>query len=74
MFFHSYLFGQKVDGNAFVVFGVMDGEKKTSIPASLQKVQVRDIKHLTSWDQYHFSSPRGEFNKKLNSILLNLVD
>uniref|UniRef100_A0A673LBZ2 NTR domain-containing protein n=1 Tax=Sinocyclocheilus rhinocerous TaxID=307959 RepID=A0A673LBZ2_9TELE len=37
----KYLFGQKVDGNAFVVFGVMEDEKKTSIPASLQKVQVR---------------------------------
>ncbi|XP_052401151.1 complement C3 [Carassius gibelio] len=36
----KYLFGQKVDGNAFVVFGVMDGEKKISIPASLKKVQI----------------------------------
>ncbi|XDV16098.1 hypothetical protein PO909_015946, partial [Leuciscus waleckii] len=37
----KYLFGQKVEGHAFVMFGVMDGEKKTSIPSSLQKVQVR---------------------------------
>uniref|UniRef100_A0A9J7X3A1 NTR domain-containing protein n=1 Tax=Cyprinus carpio carpio TaxID=630221 RepID=A0A9J7X3A1_CYPCA len=36
----KYLFGQKVDGNAFVVFGVMKDEKKISIPASLQKVQI----------------------------------
>ncbi|KAK9981658.1 hypothetical protein ABG768_001182 [Culter alburnus] len=36
----KYLFGQKVEGNAFVMFGVMDGEKKTSIPASLQRVQI----------------------------------
>ncbi|XP_067258584.1 complement C3-like isoform X2 [Chanodichthys erythropterus] len=36
----KYLFGQKVEGNAFVMFGLMDGEKKTSIPASLQKVQI----------------------------------
>uniref|UniRef100_A0A672Q1L2 Complement C3-like n=1 Tax=Sinocyclocheilus grahami TaxID=75366 RepID=A0A672Q1L2_SINGR len=36
----KYLFGQKVDGNAFVVFGVMENEKKTSIPASLKKVQI----------------------------------
>uniref|UniRef100_A0A8C2H0K6 Complement component c3a, duplicate 5 n=1 Tax=Cyprinus carpio TaxID=7962 RepID=A0A8C2H0K6_CYPCA len=36
----KYLFGQKVDGNAFVVFGVMNGEKKISIPTSLQKVQI----------------------------------
>ncbi len=60
MCFYRYLFGQKVDGNAFVVFGVMDGEKKTSIPTSLQKVQVRDIKQHTSWNQYkyNFSSPQ----------------
>ncbi|KAK7161089.1 hypothetical protein R3I94_003924 [Phoxinus phoxinus] len=38
----KYLFGEKVEGNAFVVFGVMDDEKKTSIPASLQKVQIRE--------------------------------
>uniref|UniRef100_A0A672KBF5 Complement C3-like n=1 Tax=Sinocyclocheilus grahami TaxID=75366 RepID=A0A672KBF5_SINGR len=36
----KYLFGQEVDGNAFVVFGVMEDEKKTSISASLQKVQI----------------------------------
>ncbi|KAK7165647.1 hypothetical protein R3I93_005652 [Phoxinus phoxinus] len=38
----KYLFGQKVEGNAFVMFGVMDGEKKTSIDSSLQKVQIRE--------------------------------
>ncbi|XP_052459370.1 complement C3 isoform X2 [Carassius gibelio] len=36
----KYLFGQKVDGNAFVVFGVMEDEKKIRIPASLKKVQL----------------------------------
>ncbi|XP_056311766.1 complement C3-like [Danio aesculapii] len=36
----KYLFGKKMDGNAFVVFGVMDGAAKTSIVNSLQKVQV----------------------------------
>ncbi|XP_051749566.1 complement C3 isoform X3 [Ctenopharyngodon idella] len=36
----KYLFGQKVEGNAFVMFGVMVDEKKTSIPASLQRVQI----------------------------------
>ncbi|KAK9981497.1 hypothetical protein ABG768_001027 [Culter alburnus] len=36
----KYLFGKEVEGNAFVVFGVMNGEKKTSIPTSLQKVRI----------------------------------
>ncbi|KAI7810656.1 complement C3-like [Triplophysa rosa] len=36
----EYLFGKKVKGQAFVVFGVMDGESKTSISASLQRVPI----------------------------------
>ncbi|XDV16028.1 hypothetical protein PO909_015916, partial [Leuciscus waleckii] len=38
----KYLFGKKVEGHAFVEFGVMDGEKKISIPSSLQRVQIRE--------------------------------
>uniref|UniRef100_A0A4W4GV93 Anaphylatoxin-like domain-containing protein n=1 Tax=Electrophorus electricus TaxID=8005 RepID=A0A4W4GV93_ELEEL len=36
----TYLFGKKVDGSAFVVFGVMQGDSKTSLPASLSRVQI----------------------------------
>ncbi len=35
-----YLHGNNVNGHAFVVFGVMEDEKKTSMPSSLQRVQV----------------------------------
>ncbi|KAF4118189.1 complement C3 [Onychostoma macrolepis] len=38
----KYLFGNKVRGTAFVVFGVIDNEKKISIAASLQRVQMID--------------------------------
>ncbi|XP_043094012.1 complement C3 [Puntigrus tetrazona] len=38
----KYLFGNKVTGTAFVVFGIIDNEKKISIAASLQKVQIND--------------------------------
>uniref|UniRef100_A0A8C1WYH3 Uncharacterized protein n=1 Tax=Cyprinus carpio TaxID=7962 RepID=A0A8C1WYH3_CYPCA len=38
----KYLFGNKVRGTAFVVFGVIDNEKKISIAASLQKIQIID--------------------------------
>lgn len=38
--FVRYLFGNKVRGTAFVVFGVIDNEKKISIAASLQRVRV----------------------------------
>ncbi|TRY87359.1 hypothetical protein DNTS_017221 [Danionella cerebrum] len=37
-----YLHGNNVEGHAFVVFGVMQGERKSSIPASLQRVPISD--------------------------------
>nr|AAI22312.1 Zgc:103710 protein [Danio rerio] len=37
-----YLHGNNVNGHAFVVFGVMEDDRKTSIPSSLQRVQVSD--------------------------------
>ncbi|XP_051992809.1 complement C3-like [Xyrauchen texanus] len=36
----NYLFGQKVEGYGFVVFGVMKDDSKTSIAASLQRVRI----------------------------------
>ncbi|KAF1394913.1 hypothetical protein PFLUV_G00006060, partial [Perca fluviatilis] len=36
----TYLFGQEVDGTAYVVFGVMQDNQKKSFPTSLQRVQV----------------------------------
>uniref|UniRef100_A0A672QEG4 Complement C3-like n=1 Tax=Sinocyclocheilus grahami TaxID=75366 RepID=A0A672QEG4_SINGR len=38
--FFRYLHRNNVNGHAFVVFGVMEDERKTSIPSSLQRVQV----------------------------------
>ncbi|KAI7810506.1 putative complement C3 [Triplophysa rosa] len=36
----KYLFGNKVTGSAFVVFGVLEDERKSSIAASLQRVLI----------------------------------
>ncbi|XP_051992807.1 complement C3-like [Xyrauchen texanus] len=36
----NYLFGQKVEGYGFVVFGVMKDDSKTRIAASLQRVRI----------------------------------
>ncbi|XP_030587731.1 complement C3-like [Archocentrus centrarchus] len=36
----TYLFGKEVTGTAFVVFGVITGDKKTGIPSSLQRVSI----------------------------------
>lgn len=40
-----YLFGEEVDGVAFVVFGILYSDNKKSIPGSLQRVQVRTLLH-----------------------------
>ncbi|KAK5866269.1 hypothetical protein PBY51_020475 [Eleginops maclovinus] len=36
----TYLFGQEVDGMAYVVFGVINEGQKKSFPSSLQRVQI----------------------------------
>ncbi|XP_056225994.1 complement C3-like [Seriola aureovittata] len=38
----TYLFGEEVDGTAFVVFGVVHEGQKKSFPDSIQKVQIQD--------------------------------
>ncbi|XP_076826778.1 complement C3-like isoform X3 [Brachyhypopomus gauderio] len=38
----KYLFGKKVDGNAFVVFGVMQHDSKRSLPTSLNRVKINN--------------------------------
>uniref|UniRef100_A0A671YLW5 Complement C3-like n=1 Tax=Sparus aurata TaxID=8175 RepID=A0A671YLW5_SPAAU len=43
----TYLFGEEVDGMAFVVFGVMQEGQKKSFPGSLQRVQVSGIGVVT---------------------------
>ncbi|XP_076583460.1 complement C3-like [Chaetodon auriga] len=38
----TYLFGEKVNGMAYVVFGVMQEGQKKGLPSSLQRVQIND--------------------------------
>ncbi|XP_067438879.1 complement C3-like [Thunnus thynnus] len=37
----TYLFDEKVNGTAFVVFGIVQGDQKNSFPSSLQRVPVK---------------------------------
>ncbi|XP_053075973.1 complement C3-like isoform X3 [Acinonyx jubatus] len=37
-----FLYGKNVDGIAFVIFGVQDGEQRISLPQSLTRVQIND--------------------------------
>ncbi|XP_026216242.1 complement C3-like [Anabas testudineus] len=38
----TYLFGEEVDGTAYVVFGVIDEGQKKSFPSSLQRVMIEN--------------------------------
>ncbi|XP_039080959.1 complement C3-like [Hyaena hyaena] len=37
-----FLYGKNVDGIAFVIFGVQDGDQRISLPQSLTRVQIND--------------------------------
>ena len=37
-----FLYGKNVDGTAFVIFGVQDGDRRISLAQSLTRVVVRD--------------------------------
>ena len=46
-----YLFGEELDGMAYVVFGVMEKDQKKSFPGSLQRVPVSPsfLLHLSNY-------------------------
>ncbi|TRY87362.1 hypothetical protein DNTS_017222 [Danionella cerebrum] len=62
-----YLFGQEVEGNAFVLFGVIDGEKKTSISTSLQKVPILEGKGTAQLSKEMFEKSFKHFD--INDIV-----
>uniref|UniRef100_A0A2K6T5T7 Complement C3 n=1 Tax=Saimiri boliviensis boliviensis TaxID=39432 RepID=A0A2K6T5T7_SAIBB len=37
-----FLYGKKVEGTAFVIFGVQDGEQRISLPDSLRRIPIED--------------------------------
>ncbi|NXX21537.1 VCO31 factor, partial [Podargus strigoides] len=39
---HRYLYGKRLEGSAFVLFGVMVDDEKKSIPESLRRIKVTD--------------------------------
>ncbi|XP_011799019.1 PREDICTED: complement C3 [Colobus angolensis palliatus] len=37
-----FLYGKKVEGTAFVIFGIQDGEQRLSLPESLKRIPIED--------------------------------
>uniref|UniRef100_A0A8C9X0E0 Complement C3-like n=1 Tax=Sander lucioperca TaxID=283035 RepID=A0A8C9X0E0_SANLU len=51
----TYLFGQEVDGTAYVVFGVMQDDHKKSFPTSLQRVQIEGGSGVVTLKREHIT-------------------
>ncbi|KAF1385234.1 hypothetical protein PFLUV_G00105620 [Perca fluviatilis] len=51
----GYLFGQEVDGTAYVVFGVMQDDRKNSFPSSVQRVQISEGIGVVKLEREHIT-------------------
>ncbi|XP_042256193.1 complement C3-like isoform X2 [Thunnus maccoyii] len=58
----TYLFGEKVDGTAYVVFGVVQDGQKNSFPSSLQRVQVKDGVGKVTLKKEHITQTFSDIN------------
>ncbi|KAL6481998.1 hypothetical protein MHYP_G00100780 [Metynnis hypsauchen] len=65
----KYLFGNKVQGSAFVVFGVMQGDSKTSLPASLRRVTISDGAGLATLTKEMIQKIFPDINQLVGSSL-----
>uniref|UniRef100_A0A3P8SLS1 Complement component c3a, duplicate 5 n=1 Tax=Amphiprion percula TaxID=161767 RepID=A0A3P8SLS1_AMPPE len=50
-----YLFGEEVDGTAYVVFGIMNKGQKKSLSSSLQRVQIVDGNGVAKLKKQHIT-------------------
>ncbi|XP_044201968.1 complement C3-like [Thunnus albacares] len=58
----TYLFGEKVDGTAYVVFGVVQDDQKNSFPSSLQRVPVKDGHAKVTLKKEHITQTFSDIN------------
>ncbi|XP_044201967.1 complement C3-like [Thunnus albacares] len=58
----TYLFGEKVDGTAYVVFGVVQGDQKNSFPSSLQRVPVKEGHAKVTLKKEHITQTFPDIN------------
>uniref|UniRef100_A0A8D0DD34 Complement C3-like n=1 Tax=Sander lucioperca TaxID=283035 RepID=A0A8D0DD34_SANLU len=64
-----YLFGQKVAGTAYVVFGVMQDGHKKSFPASLQRVQIENGVGEVTLNREHITQTYPDISKLVGSSM-----
>ncbi|KAM9490571.1 complement C3-like isoform 1-T1 [Salvelinus alpinus] len=64
-----YLFGEPVTGVCFVVFGVIQGTDRTSFPASLQRVELKEGEGNAVLKKEHISTTFKDINNLLHNSL-----
>ncbi|XP_074528436.1 complement C3-like [Halichoeres trimaculatus] len=62
----KYLFGEEVDGSAWVVFGYMDDEKKSSFPSSVQRQAIIRGTGTATLKREHMNLPNIDISKLVN--------
>ncbi|KAK2818284.1 hypothetical protein Q7C36_022217 [Tachysurus vachellii] len=65
----NYLFGKDVNGVAFVVFGIKNDENRTSLPASLTRVQIIDGKGRAELTKEMILGSFSDINQLVGSFL-----
>nr|ADM13620.1 complement component c3 [Sparus aurata] len=65
----TYLFGEEVDGMAYVVFGVMQEGQKKSFPGSLQRVQIAKGIGVVTLKREHITQTFKNINDLVGSSI-----
>uniref|UniRef100_A0A3Q3G355 Complement C3 n=1 Tax=Labrus bergylta TaxID=56723 RepID=A0A3Q3G355_9LABR len=68
-----YLFGQNVDGTAYVVFGVMQDGQKRSFPSSLQRVPIQGGIGLVTLKREHITQTFNNIMELVGSSIFVAV-
>ncbi|KAM7009820.1 complement C3-like [Tautogolabrus adspersus] len=69
----TYLFGQDVDGTAYVVFGVMQEGYKKSFPSSLQKVPIQRGNGVVTLKREHITETFNNIMELVGSSIFVAV-
>ncbi|XP_024116557.1 complement C3-like, partial [Oryzias melastigma] len=64
-----YLFGQKVNGNAYVVFGIIDQGQKKSFPDSLSRVAIENGEGNVVLKREHITKTFPDINQLVGSSI-----
>ncbi|XP_045904440.1 complement C3-like [Micropterus dolomieu] len=69
----TYLFGEEVDGTAYVVFGVMQEGQKKSFQSSLQRVPIERGNGVATLKREHITQTFSDITKLVGSSLFVAV-